>query len=66
MADAKITLNLTPAEFDLVRETLTEREQRCSELSKLSHPDRQNMTAEDRRANNALGMRLHDLLSKLR
>lgn len=66
MAEAKIVLNLSPTEFDLLREVLAERRKRCSELSQLSHPDRAGMTPEERRESNALGLKLDDILRRLK
>ena len=66
MADAKINLTLSAGEFDLVRSTIEERIERCHELSKLGNPEHQAMNTTERRANNALGMQLTDLMRRLR
>lgn len=65
MARAKVTLDLEPAEFDLVREVLAEAREVCSERSRLTSEWSQSASTQERRDNNARGMRLHDLIQKL-
>jgi hypothetical protein len=61
MAEAAISLKLTPAEFDLVREVLEHERSRAHEVARDIHTD-----SKIRHAENALVIRLTDLLSKLR
>jgi len=66
MADAKITLNLNPREFDIIREVLKGARDVCSERSKLSSEWNQGASKDERQANNALGMELEGILGKLK
>jgi hypothetical protein len=61
MAEAAITLKLTPREFDLVRDVLASEARRAHEAAKDRDSDVK-LRSEDRQ----LEVRLSELLSKLR
>lgn len=62
MADAKITLSLSPHEFDLVRDVLRDEYQNCLEISKIKsgRGEPGAISAARRRA-----VELNDILEKL-